>query len=131
MPILLSILYNYDFLCFDGCARIEAAELTRVGERQLLFELQCLQRSKAKRKFRKDIFDSWGCCAYCGATRPTTLDHVLAQAHGGLTVKNNLVAACAGCNLKKGSLDFMEWFRSQTFWSSERELRLLAWIHQT
>jgi hypothetical protein len=41
-----------------------------------------------------------------------------------------LVAACAMCNFKKGSVDFMEWFRSQSFWSVERELRLLAWIHQ-
>ena len=101
-----------------------------MGDRQLLFELQCLQKSTAKKKFRRDIFDSWGCCAYCGVDRPTTLDHVLAKARGGLTVRSNLVAACAMCNFKKGSVDFMEWFRSQSFWSIERELRLLAWIHQ-
>ena len=102
-----------------------------MGEGQLVFELECLQKNKARKRFRREIFDSWGCCAYCGAHRPTTLDHVIARAKGGLTVKNNLVAACAACNLRKGSLDFMEWFRSQVFWSSERELKLLAWVHDT
>lgn len=45
-------------------------------------------------------------CQYCGAKLPAeklTLDHVLPKARGGRTTWENLVAACAPCNRKKGA----------------------------
>lgn len=102
-----------------------------MSESQLLFDLQCLQKRTARRKFRKDIFDSWDGCAYCGRSKPATLDHVFPKSKGGLTVRHNLVASCADCNLKKSDLDFMEFFRAQEFWSYEREQRILSWVNQS
>ncbi|MEV4352534.1 HNH endonuclease [Actinoplanes sp. NPDC049596] len=40
-------------------------------------------------------------CAYCG--RPaSTIDHVLPRSRGGLNTWTNTVAACGGCNQRKG-----------------------------
>ncbi|MCC5971629.1 MAG: HNH endonuclease [Pararhodobacter sp.] len=42
-------------------------------------------------------------CQYCGARHDLTFDHVIPRALGGVTSWENVVAACAPCNLKKGS----------------------------
>lgn len=99
-----------------------------MSENDLLFSLQCLQRRTARKRFRRDILDSWDGCAYCGRENPSTLDHIVPKARGGKTTRNNLVAACADCNLQKSDTDHMLWFRSQTFWTPERELKILEWI---
>jgi len=41
-------------------------------------------------------------CQYCGAKDELTFDHLVPRAHGGLTRWDNVVAACAPCNLRKG-----------------------------
>jgi len=41
-------------------------------------------------------------CQYCGARDDLTFDHVVPRSRGGLTTWDNVVAACAPCNLKKG-----------------------------
>lgn len=44
-------------------------------------------------------------CQYCGLTpgrRELTIDHVLPKMQGGGTTWDNVVAACAACNHKKG-----------------------------
>ena len=42
-------------------------------------------------------------CQYCGSRGDLTFDHVVPRAAGGITSWENVVAACAPCNLKKGS----------------------------
>lgn len=45
-------------------------------------------------------------CQYCGVRRPTdhlTFDHLVPRARGGRTTWQNVVTACANCNLAKGS----------------------------
>ena len=42
-------------------------------------------------------------CQYCGGKGDLTFDHVVPRARGGVTSWENVVAACASCNLKKGS----------------------------
>ena len=45
-------------------------------------------------------------CQYCGRRFPSssiTIDHVIPKSKGGTTRWNNVVAACATCNRKKGS----------------------------
>lgn len=101
-----------------------------MSEHDFLFELKCLQRSSARKRFRKDIFDAWDGCAYCGSDRATTLDHVRAKAKGGTTTRSNLVSCCPSCNLCKSDQDWFSWYRCQKFWSSEREERLLHWLHR-
>ncbi len=110
-------------------ARLLGSALLRVTERDYLFELECLQKRTAKKKFRESIFEHWQDCAYCARPDPYTLDHVVPISKGGETVRSNLVGACADCNLKKSDAEFFTWFRSQRFWCPDREVRLLAWLH--
>ena len=49
--------------------------------------------------FLRDEF----CCQYCGSKGELTFDHVVPRASGGVTSWENVVAACAPCNLRKGS----------------------------
>ncbi|MEO1039848.1 MAG: HNH endonuclease [Pseudomonadota bacterium] len=46
-------------------------------------------------------------CQYCGSKQldMLTFDHVVPRASGGRTTWENIVAACAPCNLKKGGRD--------------------------
>ena len=41
-------------------------------------------------------------CQYCGKGRELTFDHVVPRAYGGRTTWENVVTACAPCNLRKG-----------------------------
>ena len=41
-------------------------------------------------------------CQYCGHTGQLTFDHVLPRRLGGRTTWENIVAACAPCNMRKG-----------------------------
>ena len=40
-------------------------------------------------------------CQYCGAKHDLTFDHVIPRSRGGRTTWENVVAACAPCNLRK------------------------------
>lgn len=42
-------------------------------------------------------------CQYCGARGELTFDHVVPRSRGGTTSWENVVAACAKCNLRKGA----------------------------
>ncbi|MBC7156496.1 MAG: HNH endonuclease [Rhodobacteraceae bacterium] len=42
-------------------------------------------------------------CQYCGTRGDLTFDHVIPRARGGTTCWENVVAACAPCNLRKGA----------------------------
>ena len=49
--------------------------------------------------FLRDRFQ----CQYCGSeVRELTFDHVVPRAQGGRTTWENVVTACAPCNLRKG-----------------------------
>lgn len=60
------------------------------------------QRRVAFTRFNLFLRDGFS-CQYCGATNDLTFDHVIPRAHGGVTSWENVVAACAPCNLRKGS----------------------------
>jgi 5-methylcytosine-specific restriction endonuclease McrA len=47
--------------------------------------------------------DSWT-CQYCGKNKPgLTVDHVIPRSRGGESIWENIVAACASCNRRKGN----------------------------
>lgn len=48
--------------------------------------------------FLRDRFE----CQYCGSPNDLTFDHVIPRSKGGETSWENVVAACAPCNLRKG-----------------------------
>ncbi|RMH43032.1 MAG: HNH endonuclease [Alphaproteobacteria bacterium] len=47
-------------------------------------------------------------CQYCGRKGELTFDHVVPRCRGGQTTWENVVAACAPCNLRKGSKSLAE-----------------------
>ncbi|MCC6475010.1 MAG: HNH endonuclease [Burkholderiales bacterium] len=65
------------------------------------------QRKSISKRIRFDVFKRDGfACTYCGAHPPAVVlhvDHVLALAEGGGNEIDNLVTACAPCNLGKGA----------------------------
>ena len=62
-------------------------------------------RYPAFTRFNVFLRDSFS-CQYCGQRKPTpdlTFDHVVPRYKGGRTTWENVVTACCGCNLRKGS----------------------------
>ena len=62
-------------------------------------------RAVQRKISRRALFarDGWR-CAYCGTTSSRlTLDHVVPRSRGGDSVWENVVTACAPCNLRKGN----------------------------
>lgn len=47
-------------------------------------------------------------CCYCLVRRPTHIEHVTPISRGGVNDISNLVMACSGCNLSKGSSTVLE-----------------------
>ena len=59
-------------------------------------------RNAAFTRFNLFLRDEFA-CQYCGNSGELTFDHVVPRSQGGRTVWENVVAACAECNLQKGS----------------------------
>jgi 5-methylcytosine-specific restriction endonuclease McrA len=61
-------------------------------------------RTVQRKISRRALFarDGWR-CVYCGTTSGRlTLDHVVPRSRGGESIWENVVTACAPCNLRKG-----------------------------
>lgn len=61
-------------------------------------------RDTHRRKItRRAVFarDDWT-CQYCGSRSQLTVDHVVPRSKGGGSTWENIVAACAPCNRRKG-----------------------------
>ncbi len=54
--------------------------------------------------FLRDRFE----CQYCGFPEDLTFDHLVARSRGGHTTWDNVITACAACNLKKGNKSLRE-----------------------
>lgn len=101
-----------------------------------MFGLVDLKKGAARKRFRQSIKDEWGCCAYCGKSHGEnghpihlTIDHVKPRAHGGNSMRANLIPACFRCNAAKGSVrDWQTWYRSQNFFCAQRAARIETWM---
>jgi len=60
------------------------------------------QKRAAFTRFNLFLRDEFS-CQYCGGRGDLTFDHVVPRSRGGVTSWENVVAACARCNLTKGS----------------------------
>ncbi len=66
-------------------------------------------------------------CIYCG--KPSeSIDHVLPQSRGGLSVTENCVPACLACNGRKSDADAFDWYRRQRFYDPRRAMAIRAWV---
>ena len=73
---------------------------------------------KERAKARKLRASPWwqgrlkeGLCYFCAKAFPPpqlTMEHLIPLARGGLSIKNNLVAACKACNSKKKTETIVE-----------------------
>ena len=58
-------------------------------------------RAPAFTRFNLFLRDAFS-CQYCGQGADLTFDHVIPRSRGGRTTWENIVTACAPCNLQKG-----------------------------
>jgi 5-methylcytosine-specific restriction endonuclease McrA len=77
---------------------IKAVFLERVN---ILAEYERPARNPAFTRFNVFLRDCFE-CQYCGAPEDLTFDHVVPRSRGGRTTWDNVVTACAPCNLLKG-----------------------------
>ena len=84
----------------------------------------------AKKRFKEEIYKSWDhCCGYCGEPA-TSLDHIVPRFRSGSSNRNNLLPCCQRCNSNKGSLDMIEWYNKQKFFSQEKLNKIQKWMEQ-
>ena len=95
----------------------------------LMWDLSCLSKQVAKRRFRKSIKYGWGgLCCYCRSNRATSLDHVKPKSKGGSSLRSNLLPACKSCNHDKGSRHWLDWFKEQPFYNETAKELIEEWI---
>ena len=68
------------------------------------------------------------CCAYCGARKKMTKDHVIPLIKGGGLTADNTVPACGLCNSSKKDLDVLEWYKFQEFYDSRKLLKITEYL---
>ena len=97
--------------------------------KDLMFDLSCLSKQVAKRRFKKSIKYGWGgLCSYCRCNRATTLDHIKPKSKGGSSLRSNLLPCCLECNHSKGTLPWLVWFQQQTFYNETAKELIEEWI---
>ena len=95
----------------------------------LLFDLDCLSKQSAKRKFKRQIrYGFGGLCAYCRCNRATTVDHLKPKSKGGSSLRSNLIPACHSCNHDNGSESWLVWFQRQEFYNIVAQELIEEWI---
>ena len=79
------------------------------------------------RRWRKSLHEfTANRCIYCGKNSES-IDHVLPQSKGGLSITENCVPACLSCNGSKTDNDAFEWYRKQRFYDPRRSMAIRAW----
>jgi len=95
---------------------------------ELLYNLEAVTSSEAKRKWRQSIKEYWDYeCAYCGEAENLTLDHITPRSKGGTDRVTNIVCACKECNTSKGHQMWSDWYLNQEFFTTERLSKIVEW----
>ena len=80
------------------------------------------------RQWRQSLHTYTGkSCIYCG-NPSESIDHVLPQSRGGLSITSNCVPACLSCNGHKSDADVFDWYRRQRFYDPRRAMAIRAWM---
>jgi hypothetical protein len=95
---------------------------------ELLYNLEAVTSSEAKRKWRQSIKEHWNYeCAYCGETENLTLDHITPRSKGGSDRVTNVLCACKKCNNSKGHQMWSDWYLNQEFFTTEKLSKIIEW----
>ncbi|MCU9848651.1 HNH endonuclease [Defluviimonas sp. WL0024] len=86
---------------YDEVVRSQRAAI-RIPSVVVLKDYVKPQKRVAFTRFNLFLRDEF-CCQYCGSKGDLTFDHVLPRSRGGITSWENVVAACAPCNLRKAN----------------------------
>ena len=98
---------------------------------ELLYNLEAITSSEAKRKWRQSIKEKWNYqCAYCGSEENLTLDHITPRSKGGSDRVTNVLCACKECNNSKGHQMWSDWYINQSFFTTERLSAIIEWQNQ-
>jgi hypothetical protein len=98
---------------------------------ELLYNLEAVTSSEAKRKWRQSIKEKWNHqCAYCGSEENLTLDHITPRSKGGSNRATNVLCACKECNNSKGHITWYDWYMKQSFFTTERLSAIIEWQKQ-
>lgn len=89
--------------------------------REVEFSLTVEQAEQVKKDFSYK-------CAYCESSKDITLDHFIPLKLGGETGINNIIPACRSCNGSKSDRNFFEWYPGKSFYSKQRELKILQYL---
>lgn len=91
--------------CGEELLRSETMELEEPEVIRLVSFVRVPRDIHRRRITRKAVLarDAWT-CQYCGSRKPgLTVDHVIPRSRGGASEWDNIVAACAPCNRRKGN----------------------------
>jgi len=61
---------------------------------------------------REAALEFFGGCAFCGASEPSRMDHLIPVRKQGDFIRSNVVPACQKCDDSKGKKEYHEWMRS-------------------
>jgi 5-methylcytosine-specific restriction endonuclease McrA len=86
--------------CYDHVVRSPSFEM-QVPSVVALKAYVAQDRAPAFTRFNLFLRDSFA-CQYCGSGEDLTFDHINPRSKGGRTTWENIVTACAPCNLQKG-----------------------------
>ena len=89
----------------EGALHSEHMTLERPDVIRLVNYVRIPREAHRRKITRRAVLarDSWT-CQYCGSTKSgLTVDHVIPRSRGGKSVWENIVAACATCNRRKGN----------------------------
>jgi 5-methylcytosine-specific restriction endonuclease McrA len=67
------------------------------------------------------IREEFSSCVWCGKEGTEVIDHIIPIRKGGINVKGNLVVACRSCNSSKSNKDWLEWYKTRSFYSEQTE----------
>ena len=96
---------------------------------ELLYNLEAVTGSEAKRKWRQSIKEKWNYeCAYCGSEENLTLDHITPRSKGGSEKVTNVLCACHSCNQYKGHEYWKLWYVQQDFYNEDSLNKVEDWM---
>lgn len=102
-----------------------------LNSNELLYNLEAIKSSDAKRKWRNSIKEHWNYkCAYCGNEEDLTLDHITPKIKGGTDRITNLLCSCRSCNLSKGHEYWSDWYKRQEFFTVDKLSDIIYWQNQ-
>lgn len=70
-------------------------------------------------------------CAYCGCSGDLEIEHVVPISKGGEHHLGNIVPACHRCNSSKFSHDALQWYKTRSYYSEARWLKIQSVLEQS